>query len=168
VITFTNLSSGAVSYEWDFGDTTDEYTCYDTTYSYNYTGIYPVMLIAYSSFGCPDTAIKIVFIEQDYALFTPSAFTPNKDGINDYFLPQGIGIDGDGFEMYIYDRWGDLIYETEGIFGDYDPMAEIIGWDGCANDGQEKAQQDVYVWVVFTEDKNGDMHQYIGHVTLIR
>ena len=61
--------------------------------------------------------------------------------------------------MYIYDRWGDLIYETHDI---------KKPWDGRANDGRDIAQQDVYVWVVITRDIMDKSHKYVGRVTLIR
>jgi len=67
--------------------------------------------------------------------------------------------------MYIYDRWGDLIAKIEGLI---DLEDSKIGWDGTANGGKNIAQQDVYVWLIRTEDLNGDSHEYIGHVTLIR
>ena len=89
----------------------------------------------------------------------PNAFTPNDDGINETFIPQGIGIDENNFEMYIYDRWGDLIYETNDI---------NKPWDGRANNGSKIAQQDVYIWVIFTRDMQGARHKYLGRVTLIR
>jgi len=96
-------------------------------------------------------------------LFTPSAFTPNEDGFNDYFLPEGVYLNDQEFELSIYDRWGNLIYETNERFGAY------IGWDGRANKGKNIAQQDVYVWVIRTKDLADEKrHQYIGHVTLVR
>ena len=70
--------------------------------------------------------------------------------------------DEETFEFYIYDRWGDLIYKSTGTFNNY------IGWDGVANRGNKQAQEDVYVWLIRTDDLNGDTHEVIGHVTLIK
>jgi len=96
----------------------------------------------------------------DYELFAPNAFTPdNDDLINDTFFPKGIGIDVSSFEMYIFNRWGDLIFETHDI---------NKGWDGRANDGKNIVQQGVYVWLVLTKDFSGYPHEHIGRVTLIR
>ena len=99
-------------------------------------------------------------IEGDNTLFIPTAFSPNsliKE--NQYFLPKGIGFDENNFEMYIYDRWGDKVYETFDI---------NKPWDGRANDGRKIAQQGVYIWVIFTKDINEKRHKHVGHVALIR
>ena len=63
-------------------------------------------------------------------LFAPNSFTPNEDGINDNFKPQIIGVDDDEFGIYIYDRWGDLIYLYEKEYSSWQ------GWDGRANKKQ--------------------------------
>ncbi|MFH1320742.1 MAG: PKD domain-containing protein [Bacteroidota bacterium] len=163
-ITFTNTSSGAISdpviYLWNFGDSTT-WVGFDTIHAYNDTdtGTYTVELFVENSFGCFNTIALNVVIEGDYTLFMPNAFTPNKDDINDTFFPMAIGIDEKEFEMYIFDRWGDIIYETNDI---------NKPWDGRANNGRELAQEDVYVWLIYTKDILGKRHQYIGHVTLIR
>ena len=102
--------------------------------------------------------------KDEYILFAPNAFTPNDDGDNEYFMPKGIGVEGDEFELYIYDRWGDLIAEVTGNFS----SDLTVGWDGRANKGPEQAQIDVYVWLIKTKDINGVRHEYVGHVSLIR
>ena len=109
-----------------------------------------------------DTAGHFVEITSEYILFVPNAFSPNKDGDNDYFFPKGIGIDNEEFEINIYDRWGNLIYKYT---GKYDQWS---GWDGRANGGKDIAQQDVYVWLIRVKDLNDEYHEHIGHVTLLR
>ena len=159
-VTFTNTSFGADSSYWDFGDGTS-YLGFETAHTYADTGTYAVWLIITDSLGCLDSIIHYVTIaiESDFILFAPSAFTPDKDRKNDVFIPKGIGIDVNNFEMYIYDRWGDLIYESQDI---------NMPWDGKVNNGSEIAQQDVYIWLVYTKDYLGKRHQYVGRVTLIR
>ena len=63
------------------------------------------------------------------------------------------------YHLIIYDRWGDLIFETKD---------DQVPWDGRANDGKEIAQQDVFIWMILALDDQAKRHQYIGHVTLIR
>ena len=169
-ITFTNLSSGnldpPVTFSWDFGDSTT-FKGFDTihVYSNTDTGTYLVQLIVENAYGCRDTVTSFLLtIEGDYTIFVPSAFTPNGDGFNDTFFPKGIGITDPDFQftMSIYDRWGDLVYETD------DPAKP---WNGKANKGEKTAQEDVYVWMITTQDNTetvGKKHQYFGHVTLIR
>jgi gliding motility-associated-like protein len=101
-----------------------------------------------------------VEIIPEYVFFAPNAFTPfNHDGINDVFMPSGVGIDPDNFEMSIFDRWGNEIFKTTDL---------NKGWDGTANGGKNIAQIDVYVWKVKTKDFRGDSHSYVGHVTIVK
>jgi gliding motility-associated-like protein len=168
-IDFMDASSTNVSsWLWDFGDpgsgaenTSD---LEDATHMFTDTGTYTITLIVETPDGCADTITKEVRIISQYILFTPNSFTPNDDGDNDYFFPQGVGVDHEFFELYIYDRWGDLISRVEGEWSD-----DIsVGWDGKANGGSETAQMDVYVWLIRATDIMGDQHEYIGHVTLLR
>jgi len=61
--------------------------------------------------------------------------------------------------------WDVLIATIE---GEFDNENLTIGWDGTANRGMNIAQMDVYVWLINTKDINGDKHEYVGHVTLLR
>ncbi len=161
-VTFTNLSLPdplVLGSDWDFGDSSSS-TMIDPIHIYEDTGTFFVQLVVTDANGCKDSITKIIIIEGTYILFVPSSFTPNGDGNNDYFFPQGVGIDNDEFEMFIYDRWGDLIFKTD----EYN-----LPWDGRANSGSKIAQQDVYIWVIKTRDTGNNVpHQYVGHVTLIR
>ncbi|MEW6467848.1 MAG: PKD domain-containing protein [Bacteroidota bacterium] len=158
---FTDLSSTANSWLWSFGDPNNSTsTQQNPTFTYQDSGTYLVTLIVNNQYGCPDTITQTVHIEGQYAIYIPNAFTPNKDGHNEVFMPSGIGIDFDEFEMLIFDRWGNLIYKTNDI---------NQGWDGRANGGTEIAQEDVYVWKISTRSStNGFKHAYVGHVTLIK
>jgi gliding motility-associated-like protein len=163
-ITFDNLSEGGSFYYWDMGDGFTYQTGSDSNYTHNYsnidTGIYIVELITENIYGCLDTAYDSVNVRGDYILFVPNTFTPNNDGLNDLFFPQGIGFrDLASLEFLIFDRWGDLIFKSENINDK---------WDGRANGGRFKAQQDVYVWLILAADYKGVKHKYVGHVTLIR
>ncbi len=109
--------------------------------------------------GCLDTASEYVQIFEEYILFAPNTFTPNGNGLNEEFMPVGVGFDNDNFEMLIYDRWGDLIFKTRNY---------KKPWDGKANNGTREAQADVYVWMINSTDPKKKKHQYIGHVTLIK
>ncbi|PCH93962.1 MAG: hypothetical protein COB85_06175, partial [Bacteroidetes bacterium] len=170
-VDFTSTSSSNVdSLIWDFGDPNsgadNHSNSPNPSHMYTDTGTYVVTLIVFTEDPgrCPDTVQHIVVIEGEYILFAPSAFTPNGDFDNDYFMPKGLGVDGEEFEMYIYNRWGDLIDKVKGVWGD-DPT---LGWDGHANEGKKIAQNDVYVWLIRTQDYYGVDHEYIGHVTLLR
>ena len=168
-ITFENLSDGANYYYWDMdywnlGDGFNYETGSDSDYTHAYnnidTGYYVIQLVAQNMYGCTDTTYDSLYIRSDYVLFVPNTFTPNNDGLNDFFFPQGIGFrDLRDFEFMIFDRWGDLIFKSESV---------DLAWDGKANNGRFEAQQDVYVWLILTSDYKGVKHKYVGHVTLIR
>ncbi|MBL4665045.1 MAG: gliding motility-associated C-terminal domain-containing protein, partial [Nitrospinaceae bacterium] len=166
-IDFVNVSDSVVAWFWDFGDSnsTDNNSILENpSHMYNDTGTYTIMQVVMTADSCFDTTYKEVTIEGDYIIFAPNAFTPDGDGDNDYFFPKGIGVDGQSFRLFIFDRWGDLIATVEGVWSD----DITIGWDGRANFGQSEAQIDVYVWLIQTEDFRGDAHGYVGHVTLLR
>ncbi|HLF46509.1 MAG TPA: gliding motility-associated C-terminal domain-containing protein, partial [Chitinophagaceae bacterium] len=93
------------------------------------------------------------------AIYIPNCFTPNGDGVNDVFMPDGYGIDEQQFEMWIFDRWGNMIYYTEDLHK---------GWNGKANNGKEIAQIDTYVYKVRCKDVMGNRHTFIGKVSLVK
>jgi len=164
VIQFTDQSKQAITWDWSFGDvpmsgSTEQNPKY--TYPNKDTGTYEVRLIVTNQFGCADTTYGNIIILPDYVLYVPNTFTPNGDGLNDIFLPLGIGIDIEKYEFWIFDRWGNMIFESE------DPS---LGWDGRVQGGRsgEVAQQDTYVWLIKLKDVLGVKHKYVGHVNLIK
>ncbi len=101
----------------------------------------------------------IAYLEpQEYVYFTPNAFTPNGDGINDVFHPIGNVIDLETYELSIYDRWGQVIFQST------DPYE---GWDGTA--GGKEVPNGVFVFRAFITDAIlKDRYELFGHVTLFR
>ncbi len=162
-VSFTDLSTVTITnWSWNFGDltsTSDVSTAQNPSYQYPSTGANTVTLIVTNQFGCVDTATQIVDIIDDFVFYAPNAFTPDGDGLNDIFLPRGIGYDIETFNLMIFDRWGNNIYSTD----DYNK-----GWDGRANHGTDIAQIDVYVWKVELTDNKKLKHKYIGHVTIVK
>ena len=161
-VTFTDMSTGEIAWDWDFnspfGVFTD--TAQNPVYSYSDTGTYIVQLVVTNSYGCTDTAYNTVVVIPEYAMYVPNAFTPNNnDGLNQMFMPKGVGIDPENFEMLIFDRWGKMIFKTNDV---------NKGWDGRANGGEKIAQIDTYVWKITTKDTKGNDRQYIGHVTIVK
>ncbi len=91
--------------------------------------------------------------------FIPNAFTPGNDNLNDFFGPVGIDITKYTFTMYIFDRWGGMIFKTEKI----DQF-----WNGKLAGSNEFAPIGVYAWLITLCDQNKQKHDYEGTVTLIR
>jgi gliding motility-associated-like protein len=156
VINFNNLSSGAVSYTWHFGDGGMS-NLFEPSHTYSDTGWYNVTLLVVNQYGCIDTITKPVYIQPEFTLWVPNCFTPNGDGKNDDFNIAGIGIVE--MTMYIYNRWGDHIYTQNSLNSP---------WKGEVNNDEELAQQDVYVYDLIVKDVFGRTHTRIGHVSLIR
>ena len=156
-VTFNDLSVGAVSYFWNFGDASDDSTSTLENPEHFYTddGIYTVMLISTNPNGCTDTSFKTVEILPDFYFYFPDAFTPNKNGNNDFFMGYGAGIKT--YRMRIFDRWGKFIFESTDI---------TIGWDGTYKG--EKAMSDVFTCVFDVESMRGVKKRKIGRVTLLR
>lgn len=162
-VDFTNLSSGAVSYIWDFntGVSPDSSTDVHPTHIFpaDAPGMYPVVLTAINAEGCIDTTLKYVIINGVYLFYMPNSFTPNGDGKNDIFKPYGEGIDFEKYEFSIYDRWGHLIFHTDNL---------LEGWDGSSIENSP-VPNGVYVWKIKAKDAyNGVKKEHIGHVTVIR
>ncbi|MFY9309430.1 MAG: PKD domain-containing protein, partial [Bacteroidia bacterium] len=159
-IDFTNQSIGSSSWLWDFGDQNDTTGSNEQhpSHIYSDTGTYCITLIAMSNEQCADTIEYCLIVEPEFTFFIPNAFTPfDSQGTNDGF--SGYGTNIKEYDMWIFDRWGNMIFHTSDL---------EVRWDGKANKGKEMAQRDVYVYLVKLVDFRGGEHQYRGTVTLVR
>lgn len=153
---FFDQSVNTTIWNWDFGDG-DTSSLQNPFHTYGQVGIYTVRLITKNAGGCVDTILKTIEVKPEFTFYIPNTFTPNGDHLNDFFTGKGLEIIE--FEMNIYDRWGNKIFQTNDLMN---------GWDGKANGGSEIAQQDVYVYMVKLRDFEGTEHTYNGHVTLVK
>ncbi len=158
-VTFTDQSTGAVSWIWSFGSADSASILQNPIYTFQDTGTFNVQLIVTNQYGCQDVVTVPIRVNPDYAVFIPNTFTPNGDGINDLFFPMGVGVNMDKFTMHVFDRWGNLIFKTETWPG---------GWDGTVQGTSRPCQQDTYVYKITTMDPEGARQVYIGHINLIR
>ena len=107
--------------------------------------------------GCATTD-SITILNACY-LDIPNAFTPNGDGINDYFFPrQLLGSKLTRFSMQIYDRWGQLIFSSAALDG--------RGWDGKFNDKIQPSG--VYIYLIEAQINGGATEKYQGNISLLR
>ncbi|OQA01670.1 MAG: PKD domain protein [Bacteroidetes bacterium ADurb.Bin408] len=159
IVQFLNNSYNAVSYYWNFGEPSSQNTSNlsSPVHIFQNEGTFTVMLYVTSADGCTDSTSGTIRILPTYSIFIPNAFTPNGDGINDYFRPVVTNIEE--FLMLIYDRWGEMVYETDDI---------LKPWDGHINNSMEIGTQDVYSCVIILKDFMGETHKYIGRVALIK
>ncbi|MCW5912410.1 MAG: gliding motility-associated C-terminal domain-containing protein [Cyclobacteriaceae bacterium] len=173
-MTTFNFSTGATDYAWDFGDggTSDDR---EPKYVYRVEGVYDVQLVAINDHGggllCTDTLTRQVTAKQGGVTKVPNAFTPNPSGpsgggggggtggngtFNDVFLPIVKG--AEEFNMQIFDRWGNLIFESN---------SANIGWDGYDKNGR-LLPAGVYVYKLTIRLSDGQRSTQIGDVTMIR
>ncbi|HLP13925.1 MAG TPA: PKD domain-containing protein [Flavobacteriales bacterium] len=153
-IQFQDLSMDAVFYEWDFGDFNHSNLANPEHY-YTTTGTFNVMQIVTNNYGCSDTAIHPIIILEEPTFYAPNAVTPDGDGLNEVFQPMAYGLTD--YHLYIFDRWGELLFETTDI---------TQPWD-CTYKGQ-LVKHDVYVWRVILHTITGDAQEHRGHVTVVR
>jgi gliding motility-associated-like protein len=153
-VEFTNTSIGAMDVEWNFGDF-DYSNDWDPVHMYQDTGYYEVTQIVYNAYGCSDTISKWIYIYGDLVLYLPNTFTPNGDGVNDFFNLSGAGFES--FELLIFDRWGVLI-KTITDLND--------AWDGSYRGA--RCQDGVYTWKLRAVDFEEIPHVRTGHVTILR
>lgn len=156
--TFVYRSSSAVEFSWDFGD--NNFSKHkNTSHIYRKKGQYSVVLSVVNEFGCVGKAQERITIDSDYNLLAPTAFTPNGDGRNDYFIPRALEIMDTEFTMSVFHKNGQLYYETNTV---------SRPWDGRYMKDNKEAPFGTYVWVVKLKNSDGEIEIYRGSVTVVR
>ncbi|MGB1039594.1 MAG: SBBP repeat-containing protein [Flavobacteriales bacterium] len=154
---YSSVSSGVISnFSWSYDN---GYSSDVQNPTYAFIGIknHAVSLEISTEFGCKDTSQTIIKVCDDFNFSIPNSFTPNGDGLNDYFIHSGFGIDTEKYIFQIFNRWGELLYQTN----------EHKAWDGKFK-GQE-VPDGVYVWKMqYKKLKGQEIFEKTGHVTLIR
>ena len=170
-IQMINSSILSDTYLWEFGDNSSD-TAEEPIHRYNSYGVFNIILYVKNSFGCLDTAYNQVRISEFQGLYVSNAFSPDY-GPSEVrtFKPRGVSLKT--FNMYIYDNWGNLIWETDELVNG-EPS---VGWDG-RDKGGNPMPQDTYVWKVEATFLNGSIWpgktyddgttKRYGTVTLIR
>ena len=136
-------TSGYASYQWNTGD---------TTYYITVTEEGAYSLLMETTEGCQKLE-SIMMIDTFLPVLVPNAFTPNNDGLNDTFRPVATSDQIRMFSMVIYNRWGQLIFETNN-------PAE--GWNG------KDAPAGVYSWLISYSNHTGKVFKMRGSVTVVR
>ena len=162
-IQFKDLSSSnVIDWQWDFaglGASTETNPSY--VFPSDDSGSYDVELMVTSDMNCTNEVTYTVQIGAESNLFIPNSFTPNGDGLNDVFAPIGLGIVPSEYSMVIYDRWGNLIYETTSL---------TRPWDGRIMNSTKMASNGSYVWKITANDETNENNKYdlTGYINLIR
>jgi gliding motility-associated-like protein len=158
-IDFTNQSQGNVLNQWyfdDLGSSTDINPTF--VFPGDVPGSYDVQLIVTNEFMCTNSITHTIVIEDETLFFAPNAFTPNSDGINDFWYAEGGNIDPNGFELFIFNRWGNIVFKTTDMTDQWD--GKYLG---------VPVPIDTYVWKVKGRTASrGDNFEHIGHVSVVR
>ncbi len=155
LVQFQNLSQNAVSWRWDFGDSTFS-VLLNPQHTYDSAGTYELILVTQSSNGCTDTLRYRIVVTEDIAVFFPTAFSPNGDFRNETWQPIGASLKA--YEFRIFDRWGQLIFTGN----------EDMAWDGHVHLTSTPAQNGVYIYHVDLKEEKFGEKIVVGRVTLIR
>ncbi|HOZ87225.1 MAG TPA: gliding motility-associated C-terminal domain-containing protein, partial [Bacteroidia bacterium] len=154
-VVFTNnsISTQESSWYWYFENDSVPVREKNPAHLFSAPNTFPVVLVVRNSWGCVDTVIKQVLIEDEIGLYVPNVFTPNSDGLNDLFQPKGTGIVK--YSLEIFDRWGARVFISNDFYK---------GWDGTYKG--ELCKMDTYIWMIRITGKTGKPQKYQGHVTM--
>jgi len=154
-VDFTDLSLNGSQFHWDFGDGSSS-ILENPSHNYADTGVYVVTLSIINDVGCVSTVQHPVEVYPPYHLYVPNAFTPDDDGLNDYFMPVAVGVLKS--EMFIFNRWGGIIFQSN---------ERNAAWNGRDSNG-DKVQLGVYVYLLKYSTPIGQHYTSYGTVTLLR
>lgn len=157
LIQFTNHSENSTSWIWNFGDNSTISNDKNVTHTYSEPGQYTVTLIAQNEHNCNDSTSYTINILDELLIYAPNVMTLDGNG-NQTWKFQITGIAPYDFNIKIYNRWGELIWDC------YDQNGV---WD--ANYNGKEVQDGTYVWVMeFGDSFTDKRYTYNGHITVLK
>ena len=152
-------ATGADSYSWNYG------VLNGIAYLPN-LGVTEFIVLGSTNGGCTGSDTVLVTViedcsdEDEVILYVPNTFTPDNDQFNQSFhVVFYSGFDPFSFELLIYNRWGELIWESHDV---------NVGWDGTYNNGM-KVPDGVYTWKLKYKRIQNDLKEtVVGHVNVLR
>ncbi|MGZ3862527.1 MAG: PKD-like domain-containing protein [Bacteroidia bacterium] len=152
-ISFTNQSTGATTYAWNFGDSNTS-TATDPSHTYNTAGSYTVVLTASNATGCADT-VAYEFTIKPSGHTIPTGFSPNGDGLNDYFYVMGGPFSS--YELRVFNEWGQQIFMS---------TSQADKWDGTYQGYIQPSG--TYIYVFNGKIVDGETLKLTGQVNITR
>ncbi len=160
-VQFTDKSNGATSWLWNFSDSlsgsNDSSVLQNPSHTFVKPGKYCILLTVKNDANCLGDTSSCILVDTEIkdSIFIPNVFSPNGDGKNDHFYFTTAGISS---LMYsIYDRWGILLFEADGINEE---------WDGRAKNG-ETVSDGTYYYIYKAQSYDGKLFKGSGFVQLI-
>jgi gliding motility-associated-like protein len=157
-VVFTDNSKDANRWFWQF-DRFGTSNQINPVFTFPDTGLMRILLVVTHPEGCKDSLVKFIDVIPEITWFMPNAFTPNGDGVNDGFLGKGFLEGMQNFNMTIWNRWGELVFETS------NPSES---WSGRAQQNGGMSPAGVYVYMVSFTGPRGEKFEYRGYATLVR
>jgi gliding motility-associated-like protein len=160
-VMFTNLSSGATNYVWDFGDGQFAYDFEPSHVFQNTMNGYTITLTALTDLLCADATSISIGYQYNELLYIPNSFTPDGDQNNQVFCPVFYsGYDPQNYEFTVYNRWGEAIFESRNA---------LVGWDGTYGPDALQAPTGMYTYRILYKNPDLDERKVLtGHVNLLR
>lgn len=129
-----------------------------TTFPMDVEGQYPITLYVWNAANCPDTITRVANVVSDVLIYVPNTFTPDGDEFNQTWSAIMSGIDVYNYEMIVYNRWGEMVWENHDL---------SVGWDGTYLGRIVPAG--TYVWKISAKDRITDkMYEFNGTVNVMR
>ncbi len=157
-VSFQDLSVNAQTWNWDFGGL-GQSADPNPQFTFPPAGAFLVRLIASTDALCKDTFEQTVVIDPTLKAYWPTIFSPNNDGINDLFMPEGGLFGVEGFQLTIYSRWGNPVFQTQ---------SPQEGWNGKRGQTGDDLPDGVYFYRAVFKDAEGKTGIKEGTITLIR
>jgi gliding motility-associated-like protein len=164
-VTFTpnQLPASYLTFTWDFGDpssgTSNTSALFNPSHTYNSQGLYCAALVVTSSLTptCPAANTLCLDVLNGIEITIPNVFSPNGDGINDFFSVKSSGLNT--LSCAIYDRWGLKLYQWDGVNGH---------WDGTEMKNGKGVTDGTYYYIIETTDIKKASNKHEGYIQLIR
>lgn len=156
-IQFVDLSYDDVQlWFWDFDYPGAFSSEQNPRYTFPDTGFYEVELAVSDANNCRDTIKNPIYAYPPYTMFIPNAFSPDDDGINEFF--KGFGEGYVNYEMWIFNRWGEQIYYTD---------SDLNPWSSNSRNSLEELQSGVYAYKIVTRRPTLEKNEYLGKVVVL-
>jgi hypothetical protein len=158
----TLTASGADSYSWSTGSTSNTIT-ENPTENTTYT------VIGTDTAGCTASDSIEVLVSDEFALYIPNTFSPSsKQMDNKKLLVFGTCIES--IELRIYNRWGELVFETQDLNGRLSNEMECCifgnGWDGTFLNSGKPLNSTSFAYIINGTYRGGEAFQQTGNITL--
>ncbi len=157
-VSFADQSFEPVAWKWSFGNIGTSIQ-QNPSFTFPDTGVQRIELIVFNQSGCADTTVQFLDVIPEVRYFLPNAFTPDGNGLNDGFRGNGIMDGATDFNLSIWNKHGEKLFETD------DPE---VAWNGRRDNTGSLSAQGVYIVVVSFRDPRGALRELRGYATLVK